>query len=63
MFRIYNLLKPHLFLRSEIDSSGMDVYWVERENADTFSSKEDAEEFLNRVVKRFPGEKFGIEAP
>lgn len=50
----------HKFLRSEIDSSGMSVHWMNVAYADEFSTRESAEAFVKRCEERYPDEKFEI---
>ena len=49
------------YLRSEIDSGGMNVFWVPYTQADLFNERSTAESFLARVKERYPQEKLFTE--
>lgn len=50
----------NVWLHTAIDSSGMDVFWVSISHCDHYNSREDAENFLQRVKERYPNEKMEI---
>lgn len=53
--------KDHLlFIHSAIDSSGMDVFWVRRSNADEFASEEEAKKFAARIIERNPSTELEV---
>lgn len=48
------------YIVSSIDSGGMSVFWVPRELADTFDSKEAAASLETRCKERYPNENFEL---
>lgn len=60
---LYNLEQSEQYLRSEIDSGGMQVVWTRKELADTFKTREEAIEFAARVLQHFPSARIGVESP
>jgi hypothetical protein len=51
-----------LYLQSTIDSSGMDVFWTSKAQADVFETKEEAEKLAQRVLSRFPSAGLRLES-
>jgi hypothetical protein len=47
-------------LSTDIDSSGMDVWWTNIDGADSFDTKKEAEDFMKRVRERFPGAEMEV---
>jgi len=58
-FLIKHPEKPR-FLRSEIDSGGMSVVWMDIIYADKFEHRKDAESLVKRCEEHYPKEKFEI---
>lgn len=50
-----------LYLRSEVDSAGLSVFWVNNDLADTFPNRLQAEKFRALVAERYPSESFHLE--
>lgn len=49
-----------LFIRTEIDSSGMDIFWMGILDADVFDTQAAAEQFVARIKERRPSEPMEV---